>query len=211
MPTHIETIVFDLGGVLIDWNPDYVFDKLFDSEDRKRYFYEYICTHEWNLQQDAGRSLAEATEERVKLFPDWEGPIRAFYGRWEEMLGGPIHDSVEVLRRLKEKGQHRLLALTNWSAETFPVALGRYEFLHWFEGIVVSGTEGVIKPERRIYEILVDRYEVKPETAIFIDDNKANAEAAGQVGIRGVHFKSPQQLIRELSEMGITTVNALKK
>jgi 2-haloacid dehalogenase len=147
----------------------------------------------------------------VKLFPDWEGPIRAFYGRWEEMLGGPIHDSVEVLRRLKENGQHRLLALTNWSAETFPVALGRYEFLHWFEGIVVSGTEGVIKPERRIYEILVDRYEVKPETAIFIDDNKANAEAAGQVGIRGVHFKSPQQLIRELSEMGITTVNALKK
>ncbi len=211
MPTHIDTIVFDLGGVLIDWNPDYVFDKLFDSENRKRYFYEHICTHDWNLQQDAGRSLAEATEERVKLFPDWEEPIRAFYGRWEEMLGGPVDDTVEILKQLKEAGQHRLLALTNWSAETFPVALGRYEFLHWFEGIVVSGEEGVIKPDRKIYETLVQRYDVKPETAIFIDDNKNNAEAAARVGIRGVHFSSPQQLIYELTKLGICGINGLIK
>lgn len=211
MSTHIETIVFDLGGVLIDWNPDYVFDKLFDSQDRKRYFYKHICTHEWNLQQDAGRSLVEATEERVRLFPDWEVPIRAFYGRWEEMLGGPIQDTVEILEHLKNAGKHRLLALTNWSAETFPVALEKYEFLQWFEGIVVSGREGVIKPDRRIYEILLERHAVNPETAIFIDDNKTNAEAAAMLGIKGIHFTSSQQLICELENLGINLRNRLKK
>lgn len=211
MPAHIDTIVFDLGGVLIDWNPDYVFDMLFDSEDRKRYFYEYICTHEWNLQQDAGRSLALATEERVALFPDWEEPIRAFYSRWEEMLGGPIPETVEVLRKIKEDGQHRLLALTNWSAETFPVALARYDFLHWFEGIVVSGEEKVIKPDREIYERLVERYQVKPGTAVFIDDNETNAAAATEVGIQGIHYTSPQQLSYELSNLGIRSLNGLAK
>ena len=125
------------------------------------------------------------------------------------MLGGPVDDTVEILKQLKEAGQHRLLALTNWSAETFPVALGRYEFLHWFEGIVVSGEEGVIKPDMKIYETLVQRYDVKPETAIFIDDNKNNAEAAARVGIRGVHFLSPQQLTYELTKLGICGINGL--
>ncbi len=211
MPSHIDTIVFDLGGVLIDWNPNYVFDQLFDDQERKRYFFKHVCTHDWNLQQDAGRSLSEATEERVRLFPDWEEPIRAFYGRWEEMLGGPIDHTVELLKQLKAAGQHRLLALTNWSAETFPVALARYEFLHWFEGIVVSGEEGVIKPDRKIYEILVERYDLNPATCVFIDDNETNAAAAAQVGIKGIHFTSPQQLINDLASLEIYSLNSFEK
>ncbi|GIV31015.1 MAG: hydrolase [Saprospiraceae bacterium] len=207
--TRIDTVVFDLGGVLIDWNPEYVFRKIFPDERTMRYFFENICTHEWNLQQDAGRPLAQATEERVALFPEWEEPIRAYYGRWEEMLGGPIEETVALLERLRQQGTHRLLALTNWSAETFPVALERYEFLHWFEGIVVSGQEGVIKPDERIYRILIERYDVQPARAVFIDDNAVNARAAALVGMDYIHFTSPQQLARELARRSIFSENGL--
>ena len=167
----ISTIIFDLGGVLIDWNPEYVFRELIPDEERRRFFFENICTHEWNIEQDAGRLLSDATEMLVAEHPDWEPEIRAFYDRWEDMLGGPIPETVELLREIRDKGEHRLLALTNWSHETFPVALQRYEFLHWFEGIVVSGEEKTRKPFADIYGILLDRYEVTPEEAVFIDDS----------------------------------------
>jgi 2-haloacid dehalogenase len=191
---QIDTIIFDLGGVLIDWNPNYVFDHLIPDPDRRQYFYEHICTHEWNIEQDAGRSLEEGTNLLLAQWPEWETEIRAFYGRWEEMLGGPIHDTVDLLRELRDKGEHRLLSLTNWSAETFPVALERYEFLHWFEGIVVSGTERTRKPFADIYQILLDRYEVTPERAVFIDDSLKNVEGAEALGIHGIHFTSAQAL-----------------
>lgn len=199
----INTIIFDLGGVLIDWNPEYVFREVIPDADRRRYFFENICTHEWNVEQDAGRPVAEATELLVAEFPDWEAEIRAYYGRWEEMLGGPVHETVDLLRELRERGEHRLLALTNWSAETFPVALERYEFLHWFEGIVVSGTEKTRKPFADIYEILIDRYEVNPEEAVFIDDSLTNVEGAEVVGINGIHFQGAAQLRETLGEWGV--------
>src|SRR5947199_9209019 len=119
----IEAIIFDLGGVLIDWNPSYVFDKMFDDENQKKHFFEHICTSDWNEKQDAGRSLKEATETLVAQHPQWKQYIEAYYGRWEEMLGGPIHDTVDVLLEIKEKGNYKLYALTNWSAELFPIAL----------------------------------------------------------------------------------------
>jgi 2-haloacid dehalogenase len=198
-----DTIIFDLGGVLIDWNPKYVFREIFDTEEEMDYFFENICTHEWNLQQDAGKSLAVATKERVALFPEYEAAIRAFYGRWEEMLGGPVDETVTLLAHLKETQSHRLLALTNWSAETFPVALERYDFLHWFEGIVVSGVEKTIKPRPELYEVLLNRYRVEPATAVFIDDNAVNVEAAKVLGMEGIHFTSAQQLREELRGLGI--------
>lgn len=200
---NINTIIFDLGGVLIDWNPEYVFREVIPDADRRRYFFENICTHEWNVEQDAGRPLAEATELLVGQFPDWEAEIRAYYGRWEEMLGGPVHETVDLLRELRERGEHRLLALTNWSAETFPVALDRYDFLHWFEGIVVSGAEKTRKPFADIYEILIDRYEVNPEEAVFIDDSLTNVEGAEAVGINGIHFQGTAQLRETLGEWGV--------
>ena len=203
MKKTIETVIFDFGGVLIDWNPTYVFRQVFDDEAEMNYFFEHICTPEWNEQQDAGRSLAEATERLVERHPEYEAPIRAYYGRWEEMLGGPIHGTVEILEEVHARNEHRLYGLTNWSHETFPVALERYDFLQRFEGIVVSGTEKVKKPDPKIYEILLSRYDIQPETAIFIDDVPGNVAAARERGINAVQFFSPEQLRQTLEEWEI--------
>lgn len=204
MPDNIiDTVVFDLGGVLIDWNPDYVFKHIYPDPKERAWFFENICTHDWNLQQDAGRPLAEATEEKVKEFPDYESQIRAFYGRWEEMLGGAITDTVDILDRLRKNSDLRIYALTNWSHETFPVALERFDFLQWFEGIVVSGDERTIKPLREIYEILKTRYGIPGENAVFIDDNKGNVEGAHLAGLQGIHFRNAKQLEEELTSLGL--------
>ena len=201
----IDTIIFDLGGVLIDWNPRYLYQKIFKSEGEITWFLENVCTPEWNEQQDAGRSFTEATEELVIKFPEHELAIRAWYGRWKETIGGPIHDTVEILRSIKDSKTHRLYALTNWSAETFPWALGQFEFLHWFEGIVVSGVEKTRKPFPDFYQILLDRYEVVPHQSIFIDDNLKNIEAARDLKIDGIHFQGAKPLAAALAKRGIIT------
>ena len=204
---QIETIVFDLGGVLVDWNPDYVYRTIFEDEEKMRWFYANICTPDWNEEQDAGRSLKEATEELVTQFPEHEHHIRAYYGRWEEMLGGPIHGTVDVLRKLKYETRCRLYALTNWSHETFPVALERYEFLHWFNGRLVSGEEKTRKPFPEIYELLIQRFNINPHKAIYIDDNARNLEPAAKIGFSTIHFRSPEQLQQELNKYDITAAN----
>ena len=203
MDTSIKTVIFDLGGVLIDWNPEYVFREVFEEEAEMRYFFENICTSEWNVQQDAGRPLSEATEQKLKEFPEYETAIRAYYGRWEEMLGGPINASVNLLKKISTANTHRLYALTNWSHETFPVALERYDFLQIFEGIVVSGVEKLIKPDPRIYHTILERYSIEPTTAVFIDDSIRNVEGAKGVGLQGIHFQSPEQLEEALIEMKV--------
>lgn len=198
---NIRNIIFDLGGVLIDWNPRYVYRQIFQTEAEIDYFLTHICRSDWNHQQDAGRSLAEATEELVAQHPEWEREIRAFYGRWEEMLGGPLVETVELLDALRRSGSYRLLALTNWSAETFPVALARYDFLQWFEGIVVSGVEKLAKPDERIYRLLLERYGLEASESLFIDDNPPNVAAAEGLGIRAIRFHSPMQLREELAAL----------
>ena len=199
----INTIIFDLGGVLIDWNPAYVFDKLITDETKRKQFFAEICTPEWNEEQDAGRSLKEATQMLVDQHPDWQEYIEAYYGRWEEMLGGPINETVEIFRELKAKGNHKFYALTNWSAELFPVALQKYDFLHWFDGRLVSGEEKMRKPFPEFYQLLLDRFNIKKEEAIFIDDNLRNAEAAQQFGIQTIRFTTPADLRKELTASGI--------
>jgi 2-haloacid dehalogenase len=191
---QINTIIFDLGGVLIDWNPDYVFDQLFQDPKEKKYFFENICTSEWNEQQDAGRSLKEATEELVLKHPEWKEYIEAYYGRWQEMLGGPVKETVEIFRQLKESGRYKLYALTNWSAETFPVALELYEFLHWFDGRVVSGEEKMRKPFPEFYDLVINRFGLQPQQTLFIDDNLRNVKAAEQAGLQAIHFQTPAQV-----------------
>ena len=198
-----ETVVFDLGGVLVDWNPDYVYRTIFEHEDEMKWFYDNICTPDWNEQQDAGRTLQEATEELVTKFPEHESNIRAYYDRWEEMLGGPIEGTVEILRELKERNNIRLYALTNWSAETFPIALGRYEFLHWFNGRLVSGEEKTRKPFVDIYHLLLSRFSIDPNTAVYIDDNARNLAPAGELGMATIQFKSPEQLRKSLEQLGL--------
>lgn len=203
----MDTIIFDLGGVLIDWNPNYVFDKIFgDDDQRRKFFFENVCTSDWNERQDAGYPLQQATDEKLAEFPEWETEIRAFYGRWEEMLGEAIDGTVDILRQLKNEGDYRLIALTNWSAETFPVALRRFEFLQWFEGIVVSGEEKTRKPFPDFFQILFDRYEVEPQRALFIDDSLRNIKGGEALGLRGIHFQSPEQLAKELEALQIMAI-----
>ena len=199
-----NTIIFDLGGVLIDWNPRYVFhDQYFDSPEKQAYFFENICTNDWNEEQDAGRSIVEATQLLVQQFPDWEPAIRDYYGRWTDMLGGPINDTVEIFRRIKQNPSLRTYALTNWQASLFEIALVRYDFLHWFDGRVVSGEEKTRKPFPEFYQRLLNRYSVQAHEALFIDDNLRNVNAALELGIESIHFKSPDQLQSALREHGI--------
>jgi 2-haloacid dehalogenase len=197
----IDTIIFDFGGVLVDWNPKYVYRQLFEKPEDMHWFLENICTDEWNLEQDRGRPLAEGTAILVGKFPEYEALIRAFYGRWEEMLGGDIGGSVEILFELKR--QYPVYGLTNWSAETFPVALERFDFFKVFDGIVVSGTEKLVKPDSAIFRLILDRYRLKAENALFIDDNIKNIQAAGEMGFHTIHFESPEKLRAQLAQMKI--------
>ncbi len=200
----INTIIFDLGNVLIDWSPLHVFDEnYFDSPEKRDYFFSHICTMDWNEQQDEGRSIVEATQELIEKFPDWEQPIRDYYGRWTEMLGGPIPESVEIFRQLKASGQYKIYALTNWQAGLFDIALVRYNFLHWFDGRVVSGEEKMRKPFPEFYQLLLNRYNVKAEEALFIDDSLRNIKAAKELRINSIHFQSPEQLNLELKRLNI--------
>lgn len=195
----INTIIFDLGGVLIDWNPEYVFLDVFKGNRKKmKWFFDNICTSDWNENQDAGYPIAKATEDHVALFPEYEKEIRMFYGRWVEMLGDAISGTVDILKYFIDSNNYKVVALTNWSAETFPIALERFEFLQWFDGIIVSGEEKTRKPFDEIYNLTLKRFNITAKNAIFIDDNLRNIEAAKKLGINGIQFKSPDQLIKEL-------------
>ncbi|NNE27901.1 MAG: HAD family phosphatase [Saprospiraceae bacterium] len=201
--SKISNIIFDLGGVLIDWNPEYLYKDLIPDPDRRVWFLQNVCTMDWNVQQDAGRSWSTAILELQKRFPEWEIEIASYFERWVEMLNGPIQETVEILRHFKKSPDYEIYALTNWSAETFPYALERYDFLSWFKGIVVSGIEKTRKPFPDIYNILLERYNLSPESCLFIDDNLDNIEAAQRLGIFAHHFTSPARLIEELSQLDI--------
>lgn len=203
MKPEFDTIIFDLGAVLIDWSPRYLYRKIFKTEEEIDWFLANVCTSEWNEEQDAGRSFEEATELLVKQHPDHEDAIRAWYGRWKETIQGSIPHTVDIFRELKTKNSHRFYALTNWSEQTFPWALESFDFLQWFDGIVVSGVEKTRKPFPEFYQILFDRYKVDPKSAVFIDDNLRNIEAGKRLGMEVIHFTSPQELNTSLKKLGI--------
>lgn len=196
----IEAVVFDLGGVLIDWNPRHLYRSLFEDEAEMEAFLRDVCSPAWNLEQDRGRPFAEAIELLSAEFPAYATLIAAYFERWPEMLRGPIDDTVEILRELRDAGRVRLFALTNWSAETFHHALERFSFLEWFDGIVVSGREGLVKPDPAIYRLLTDRYGLDPGRTLFIDDVERNVEGARTAGLQAIHFECPAALRRELQE-----------
>lgn len=211
MPTHpVHTVVFDLGGVLIDWNPRYLYRKLLDDERAIDDFLTRVCSPQWNARQDAGRPFAEAVAERSRQFPQFAGLIRAYHERWEEMLGGAIDDTVALLHRLADKG-YRLAALTNWSAETFPVAQRRFAFLQRFETILVSGELKLIKPDPRIFQHLLHVLDEPADACVFIDDSPANVDAAATHGLRAIHFQEPAQLCTALTAHGIDLGAAHKR
>ncbi|MDF9800103.1 2-haloacid dehalogenase [Catalinimonas alkaloidigena] len=201
---HVDTVIFDLGGVLIDWNPRYLYGKIFGNEKEIDFFLREVCHADWNRRQDGGRTFAEATEERAAVYPAYEEVIRCYFARWEEMLGGTLDNNVRVLEKLHQDKQVGLYAITNWSHETFPIALRKYNFLHYFKDIVVSGTEKLLKPEAAIYKVLLERNALCPEKCVFIDDVEENVEGARRLGIRGIHLKPDTDLSAELKKAGIT-------
>lgn len=197
----IKNIVFDFGGVLIDWNPEYLYLPIFQEKDKMDYFLSNICTLEWNLQQDAGRSLSEGTLELIKRYPRFETEIGYYYGRWMEMLGGEISENVALLEPLKNK--YKMYGLTNWSAETLPKVYQMYSFFDMLDGIVVSGEEKLTKPDKRIYEVLLARYNLKASECLFIDDNKENIDAANRMGFQTIHFTKGVNLKLKIQELNI--------
>jgi 2-haloacid dehalogenase len=195
--------IFDLGGVLLDWNPRHLYRKLFNGDEAAmELFLATVCTTEWNQRQDAGRTFAEGTRALLPQHSDKMALIEAFGKRFDEMIAGEIDGAVEMLSEVRQRGIP-LYAITNWSAETFPQQRQRFAFLSWFDGIVVSGMEGVIKPDPHIFRILFERHGVVPESAVFIDDVAANAAVATALGMHGIHFRSPDQLRHELVAVGL--------
>ena len=199
----IKNIIFDFGGVVMDWNPRYFFKDYFNDDEKMEYFLKNITTDEWNIEQDRGRTLAEGTAIQVANFPEWEKEIRAYYDNWTTMLKSEIADNVAVLQKL-EHSEYELFGLTNWSAETFPYALENYDFFSIFKGkIVVSGTEKLIKPNPEIWHVLLNRYQIKAEESVFIDDNFKNIEVAKSLGFICIHIKEDTDLEKELRDLGI--------
>ena len=202
-----KAVVFDLGGVLIDWDPRYLYRKLLPDEAAVEEFLATVCTPEWNDEQDRGRPFAEGVAELVERHPVHAAAITAYHERWTEMLGGGIAGSVELLAELRKAGVP-LYALTNWSAETFGIARERYQFLEWFDGVLVSGEERMSKPDPAIFRLLLDRFGLDPRTAFYVDDSPANVAAAGELGFDAVRFTGPAQLRRNLEVRGLLARSA---
>jgi 2-haloacid dehalogenase len=195
-------VVFDLGGVLLDWNPRYLYRKLFDDEAEMDRFLSEVCTMEWHHAHDLGVPPGQTIPPLVKTHPEYAEQIWAWPQRSEEMVAGPIDESVEILRTLKQRGVP-VYALTNMETWTYPDRVERYPFLRWFDGTVVSGFEGVAKPDPRIYELLLDRFGLAAHTTLLIDDSPKNVAAARGVGMQAVQFESPAGLRECLRDAGL--------
>ncbi len=197
-----STVVFDLGNVLVRWNPRLLYEQLITDADELDRFFDTVITCDWIRAQDTGRSFDDGIALLAAQFPHYRPEIRAFRERWEEMVPGAIDGTVDILAELKEQ-ETPLYALTNWSHQTFPIARPRFPFFDWFDGIVVSGEIGMVKPDARIYRHLLGRFDLNAEDCIFIDDSATNVAGAEAVGMTGLHFQSPDMLRRELAKLGL--------
>jgi 2-haloacid dehalogenase len=198
-----DTVIFDLGGVLIDWNPRHLYRKLFAGDEAAmEHFLAHVCTSEWHARHDAGERFVDTRGELKARFPHHAALIDAFGDRHDEMFAGPIAPSVALLERLAARGT-KLYALTNFPPDSFPIAKARFAFLSRFRDIVVSGHERVMKPDPRIYRILIERNGIDARKAVYIDDNATNAEAARALGMHGIHFRDAAALEAELTRLGL--------
>jgi 2-haloacid dehalogenase len=202
-----KAVVFDLGGVLIDWDPRHLYRKLLADEAAVEEFLATVCTPEWNAEQDRGRPFAEGVAELVERHPVHAAAITAYHERWTEMLGGDIGGTVELLAELRATGV-ALYALTNWSAETFGIARERFEFLSWFDGVLVSGEERIIKPDPAIFRLLLDRFGLDPQATFYVDDSPVNVAAARELGFDAVRFTEPERFRRDLETRGLLARSA---
>lgn len=200
---RIDTIIFDLGGVLVDWNPRYLYTKVFDSEAEMEFFLTEICNHEWNAEQDGGRTFADAIALLARQYPDFEHHITIYFERWHEMFGPNIEGSIKILDQLVQNPAYKVYALTNWSAETWPIALDLFPFFHWFDGVLVSGQENMKKPDIQIYDRIMEKFGLEKNKCVFFDDSLKNVEGAKEAGIDAFQFLNPEQLKTELINRGI--------
>lgn len=198
--SKIKNIVFDFGGVLIDWNPRYLYYPYFNGDkEQAEWFLKNICNFAWNIQMDGGKPFAEGVAELTALYPEWAEAIEVYHTRWIEMISGEVAGTADLVRRLKEAG-YRVYGLTNWSMETYPLIRDNYDVFNLFEGIVVSGEEHLLKPQKEIYHCLLSRYGLQADESLFLDDNADNVAGAEAVGMKTIRFESAVQAEQELKE-----------
>ncbi|MBA3654882.1 MAG: HAD family phosphatase [Actinobacteria bacterium] len=193
----VKAVVFDLGNVLIEWNPRHLYRKVFSDEEAMEQFLATVCTMEWNDGLDRGHPLAEAVATLSAEYPEHAEHIAAYHERWAEMVDGAIDETVAVLAELRDAGVP-LYALSNWSAETFVLVRDQFPFLDWFAGVLLSSEVGVTKPDVRIFETLCRRYGLEPAATLFIDDNAPNVDGARAAGLQAHHYRSAATLREEL-------------
>lgn len=196
----MDAVLFDLGKVLLDWDPRYYYGRYFSSDDALEYFVQDVIAHDWYLEMDAGKPVDQAIAERSRSFPEHAELIARWKEGWPVMMRGAISGSVDILDELRRRGV-RLYALTNFSRETWPLAKARFEFLSWFEDAIVSGEHGIVKPDPRIFELAISRCRLKPAQTAFIDDVPANVEAGRACGLRAIQFTSPAKLRGDLAAL----------
>lgn len=200
--TAVDAVVFDIGGVLIDWDPRYVYRSLFANPADMEAFLTTVCTQDWHRTHDLGEDIAQSCRRLARLHPEHEDAIMAWAERGEEMIAGQFDPAVQILGELKA-ARVPCFALSNMEAETYPLRRDRFAFMKWFDGLVISGLERVAKPDRRIFEILLRRHRLRPEATVFIDDSAANVDAARELGIRGLHYTSAPRLRTDLRSLGL--------
>ena len=198
----ITTIIFDFGGVLVDWDPHRMLDAYFGSREKADWFIANICTGEWNAQMDAGKPFSQGIAELSAEYPEWSTEIQAYFDRWIEMIGGEIPGMLEVMIDLKRKG-YKMYGLTNWSAETFCQVRHKFEVFDQLDGMLVSGEEKMLKPDPAFFQLLVDRFNLNPAECLFIDDNQPNVDGARRFGLNAIRFRDAATLRKELITLGI--------
>lgn len=183
----IKNIIFDFGGVLVDWNPHYLYDPYFGDSQKAEWFLTHICTYEWNAQHDKGKPIAEGTAELIAEHPEWAQEIALYYGQFPKMISGEIAGMAEYILQLKQRG-YRIFGLSNWSTETFAMVEDKYPIFGLIEQKIISGYERIMKPDPAIFQLALQRFHILPEESLFIDDNAANIAAASRLGIHTHHF-----------------------
>lgn len=196
----MKALVFDFGGVLVDWNPHHLYDSYFGSKEKATWFLENICTNEWNSQMDGGKPFCQGVAELSAQYPEYAKDIEAYFNRWIEMMGTEIEGMYGLLQEYKAKG-YTLLGLTNWSSETFCQVKDVYSIFKLLDGMVVSAEEHCIKPSPRIYQILLERFGLNASDCVFIDDRQPNIDGADAVGMTGILFTSAQDLREKLESV----------
>ncbi len=199
---QVPAVVFDIGNVLLDWNPRYLYRTIFADEAKAEWFLSEVCSPAWHLEQDRGRPYAQAVAELSARHPDWHAEISAFDTRWLETISGPIPSNVAVLERLKAAGWP-VYAITNFPQEKFLVTAEAYPFLNLFDGIVVSGRERLVKPDAAIYRLFLDRFGLPADACVFLDDSAANVESARGVGMQAIHVTPGLDIVPPLRALGV--------